>query len=153
MHLSCNSWNYLSEQQTILQYKTGVCGETNYCFIVTEARDFSLHKVSSFIRNVWLLISVNGMTHYIHFELWHTELVLFNGWFAMVSNGLGWLDQESKTFPLLQNILPVNLHAEKVCIIVPWPSSSSVSLFPFLCWYMSFFQTLLLRMSLMLAKE
>lgn len=46
-----------------------VCDGTSYRFFVTEIRDFSVSEVSSFVRDVWLLISVNGMTHYIHFEL------------------------------------------------------------------------------------
>lgn len=133
--------------------RTLVCDGTSCCFFVTELWDFSVHEISSFIRCLAL-----------NFSKWHDTLHPFWAfdilncfyvmddlpWWAMDS---GDLIGKKKNFPLLQNILPVNLLEEKVCILERWASSSIISLFPFPCWYVFSFQTLLLRMSLMLAKE
>lgn len=138
VQLSCNNWNPF-ETADCLACKTVVYGGTNFCFVVTEEWDLSVHSLKLYKKCLAL-----------GFSKWHDTLHPFRAFdipncFCLIddlargamNSQVTWSEKQS--FSLLQDILPVKLLVEKVCITILLASSSSVSLFPFPCWYMSFF--------------
>lgn len=135
-------------------YRKLVCDGTSYHSFVTEIWDFSVSEVSSFLRDVLAL----------NFSKWHDTLHPFWAFDILncfcVMDDLPWWAMDSGDLIRKTKLSPFAKHSTSK---FTWGETLHYTTFSFflqyffvpisLLIYVSFFQTLLLRMSLMLAKE